>query len=429
MASQKIFLTKANMKLSSIFIILCTILLGSHAYAVTGLAPECSRPTDINSAMTCASKIHPGFDRSKLILDRAEAEVDRASVLSNPELDTETMVGKAYGDEKFDLDLALVQTLEIGGGRSARANAARAKQAAAHAEADLADVALLMDSVGALLKFAQLRKELASIDESLATFKRLVTQYQSRPRLNPEQEVSLAVFKVSVGDYIIKRGDTALALAQIEEKVRSLGITEIPASSTNLPVLPNTWPKLESNAAKVNGLESLELRQAKASLSEAEAELSLARAESIPDLRIGPAYQFSADGALRTHRFGLRLSFALPVWNMNGGARASAHQSVKLASITLDQAQRSEDARVTQLFKQYQESIASLAEIPSPEQLHRQHSRIEKLFFQGVISSPLMIETHRQLVELEKSRHERELSTLEVFYKLNALQGNLRRLR
>jgi cobalt-zinc-cadmium efflux system outer membrane protein len=417
------------MKSRYIFLILCAVPLSIHARAATGIAPECSRPTDVNSAMNCASKIHPGFNRSKLILDKAEAEVDRVSAFPNPELDTETLAGKAYGDEKFDFDIALVQTLEIGGARSARANAARAKQSVAHAEADLSDVALLMDSVGTFLRLAQLRKELASIDESLATFKRLVTQYQGRPRLNPEQEVSLAVFKVSVGDYIIKRGDTALALAQTEEKIRSLGITEIPATSANLPALPTAWPKLEYTVAKSGGFESLELRQAKASFNEAEAELSLARAESIPDLRIGPAYQFAADGALRTHRFGIRLSFALPVWNLNGGARASAHQSVKLANINLDQAQRSEDARVTRLFKQYQDNIASLAEIPSPDDLQRKHSRIEKLFFQGLITSPLMIESHRQLVELEKSRHERELVTLELFYKLNALQGNLRRLR
>ena len=234
------------MKSRYIFLILCAVPLSIHARAATGIAPECSRPTDVNSAMNCASKIHPGFNRSKLILDKAEAEVDRVSAFPNPELDTETLAGKAYGDEKFDFDIALVQTLEIGGARSARANAARAKQSVAHAEADLSDVALLMDSVGALLKFAQLKKELASIDESLATFKRLVTQYQGRPRLNPEQEVSLAVFKVSVGDYIIKRGDTALALAQTEEKIRSLGITDIPSTSANLPSLPTHWPKLDT---------------------------------------------------------------------------------------------------------------------------------------------------------------------------------------
>jgi cobalt-zinc-cadmium efflux system outer membrane protein len=49
---------------------------------------------------------------------------------------------------------------------------------------------------------------------------------------------------------------------------------------------------------------------------------------------------------------------------------------------------------------------------------------MERLFFKGLVSSPLVIEAHRQLIELEQKRNAFELSAIETLGLLQIIDNN-----
>ena len=57
--------------------------------------------------------------------------------------------------------------------------------------------------------------------------------------------------------------------------------------------------------------------------------------------------------------------------------------------------------------------------------MSRRHEQAEKLFIKGVVTSSIVIETHRTSYELERSRHERELKALESMLSLYAIDGTI----
>ena len=75
--------------------------------------------------------------------------------------------------------------------------------------------------------------------------------------------------------------------------------------------------------------------------------------------------------------------------------------------------------RVQELFK------TSLGESVSERLLKQKHNKIEKLFKRGVISSAMIIEAHRQLIEFTNTRFEFELGAVEALWNIYKIQGKL----
>lgn len=77
------------------------------------------------------------------------------------------------------------------------------------------------------------------------------------------------------------------------------------------------------------------------------------------------------------------------------------------------------------LLNQYQKSSKALKESVSLTDIEKKHKSVERQFERGVISSSLVIEAHRQMVDFTKSQNELELNALESLWRLKALDGSL----
>ena len=77
-----------------------------------------------------------------------------------------------------------------------------------------------------------------------------------------------------------------------------------------------------------------------------------------------------------------------------------------------------------QLAKKYENIVSSLKKTISTKSLEEKHNQMERLFFKGLVSSPLVIEAHRQLIELEQKRNSFELSGIETLGLLQIIDNN-----
>ncbi len=361
--------------------------------------------------LKCAESRSPDIQKALLELERAKRHVDAARQLRNPEFSVDSFHGTVASERSSETEVSLGVPIELGGKISART--AVAKGGVALAEAALFEVQTKVRST-TLLKLHRLRQllhEQEVIEESISTFSKLVSQYSKQLKLSPEQEMTVAVFRMSKSEYDLKKVETLDELIALDTYLKvSLG-TSVDALKRQLPASPNAWPKIEPTVTLAG---SPRLKLAQAELSSAQAELSLAQSESWPTLTLGPSVKFQNEAGRSDQLYGFNLSFPLPIFNVNGPERATAAVGVRLAETSKNLAMLEQEKLHEDLARTYQQSVDVLAATLSHKEIEKKHSDIERLFLSGIVPSSLVIEAHRTFVELEKSRNERELKALET---------------
>lgn len=390
---------------------------------VHGSHPECPLPKSALDLVRCAQENHPDVLRAKLTAEPAHKLPDVGGQLSNPEAEVQSVFGQNLGDQQMQTQISLVQPLELGGRRSARIKEGEAKRDQAVADVREVQSGVIIQTVLNLHRLRQLVREKASIDEAIRAFGRLASQHRSRPRLPPEQEVSLAVFEMAEADYRIRKS----VLVQEEREIGHFfhiatghALDEI---VTLLPMAPSVWPEVTEQAQSLGPSPSL----AKLVTNQgfAVAELERARAESWPDLRVGPMIQLQADGGLRSQLYGFQLNMPLPFLSLNGAAREYATVGVASSERTIELQKRFESHERAEQVRVYRGAVQALKEAGSIQSIEKRHQKIEGLSLRGLVSSSLVIEAHRQLIELEKNIHERELKSLSSLWQIYRFDGRV----
>ena len=371
-------------------------------------------------AVRCAESRSPEVQKALLALERAKSQVPAAGQWRNPELSADSFHGTVASERSSETEISLGVPIELGGKISART--AVAEGGVAKAEAELFEARAKVRSA-ALLKLHRLRQlihEQEVIDESISTFSKLVAQYSKRLKLSPEQEMTVAVFRMSKSEYDLKKAETFDELLSLDSYLKVALGTSIEALKQNLPASPKTWPKIDPNAAPTN---SPRLKLAQAEVATAVAELTLAQSESWPTLTVGPSVKIQSAAGRSDQLYGFNLSFPLPVFNVNGHGRAAAAAGVKLAETGKSLALLEQEKLREELARTYQQSISVLASTLSHQEIEKKHHDIERLFLRGIVPSALVIEAHRTFVELEKSRNARELKALESLMTIYIFDG------
>ena len=189
-----------------------------------------------------------------------------------------------------------------------------------------------------------------------------------------------------------------------------------------MPPKKQDWPIYSRKEPVFKGSE---IKLSEAELKNASAELELAQSESWPDLKIGPTIQSQTEGPFTYWTYGFNLTLPLPLFQINGGGRAVARASLMRAEQSLELKKRELSLEQKILLTQYQKSIKALKESVSFAEIERKHKIVERQFARGVISSSLVIEAHRQMVDFTKSQNEQEITALESLLRLRALEGSL----
>lgn len=386
----------------------------------------CGKLLKANDLLDCVRKQSPSVQGAQAQYEAALSIEKSASRWLNPELSAQSVFGNNLGNQQNQTQLALIQTIELSGQRSGRVQAGQAGRWTAQGEAMEAVSQEVMESGLKLIRIGQLKREKESLNEAIQAYTKLIQQFQNRPRLSSEQEVSLVVFKLAKGDFLLQQGklqDEEDEVSSAFKQALSLELEEL------LKIAPEDFPKTPEvsqikQLVQINNSEKApEMMRAKGAwlLSE-----SMAKTEAwgaLPEIKLGPTVQFNVNGPMREQYFGFQLTMPFPVWNQNGHAREVAQKNLfaqeKLYQIT--EKKIPEDK--LRLLKSYERHLMLLEQTPSQKEMSFKHEKIERLFFQGLVSSALVIEAHRSLMEVQKSRHQAELNVLKTLWSIYKLEG------
>lgn len=381
----------------------------------------CDNVASYNDIVNCAERMSPDVLGSEAEANIKKGQVEASGQLLNPELSLQSTSGTLQSERRTETDVSLAFPIEIGGKRSARKQVAEAEFTRSGQELELKRSEVRKSVILKLIRLRQIYDEVASVEESRETFSKLIKQYQGRPALSPEQEVSLTVFKTARGDYNFKKieyDEELGALASFFKVSTGLNLEQV---KKVLPPKIDKWPALSGVAADPKASPLLAVHDADVAV--AQGELDQAKGEAWPTLMVGPSAKFTQEPGGDMQQWGVNLSMPLPVLSLNGGGKAAAAASVQAAQLKRDQWLEQIAERRLLLEKTYRATVESLNENPNGHELEQRHVKIENQFMRGLISSALVIEAHRSLVDYTKSRHGHEMKALEIYLDLQVIDG------
>lgn len=407
------------MKMTILFSVL---LFSSPSPASEEECPSLATAADV---LTCLESRAPEVRRAQADVERARALTDGAGRWGNPELAVDSISGKVGDESVSETNVSLGFPVELGGKIGARKAVVAGELARAEAALFEARVQARAEGAVQLHRLRQLHHELEIVDEAMTTFSKLLSQYAGRFKLSPEQEVSATVFRMARSEYLLVKAGMAEEVASLEAWFKLLTGKDASELRPVLPASPRQWPSLAASASLAS---SAALKKSLAEAAAAQAELDVARSDAWPTPTVGPAFKRQQDGGRSGSLVGISLSFPLPVFNANGAAKAAAAASVRAADERAAFTRAREESARESRLRSYEQSVRVLGSTLSHDEMERKHADIEKLFMKGIVPSSLVIEAHRTFIDLEKTRHERELKTLESLAVLLGMEGKLMEL-
>lgn len=401
--------------------IACQVVFLGKAYAENPMF--CNRIKSAQDILYCALSNHPEIQLSESALKRDKMLRSIAKQLPNPEVDTTILSGQPGTPQGIFVDTTLTQTIELGGKRKNRIKQAIATEQFTQAQVLESKELTAINTVLALYRLRQIRSELASLNEATTTYQHIMGNYKSRLKLAPEQEVSLSVFDLALDEAKLKKATLMQEQTSLLQFLTlATGLSENVVLS-RLPGGRGNWPKFTLNKSE-QAINS-DLAKANADKAISEANLKLAKSNAWPDFKLGPSFQTQTGIVGQDSAAGVNVGLTLPLLSHNkGGIEYAKRDHVRnLLSYQLAN-QKNQSERVKQI-QRYNQALRSLYQIKSTASINANHANLEKYFTDGLISSSLVIETHRQMIELIESRNMQELTALDALWRLYILEGKV----
>lgn len=403
-------------------LVFAAVLSASRVSAQAGAQAPCPAPRSAQEVLDCALKNHPALRRAAAAQAQASYLEPAALQRPNPELDALGRFGKKDGDRLNKDEVTLFHTIEAGGKRSARAAKARADRAAVDSDALKAREDVVLEVISSLYRLRQARAEGGVLDRTISSLSAIQKRLRARPRLTPDQESTLEVFRLAESETQLRRAglsgeETAL--------VRALELATggpFEAADTALPPPKETWPELPDVAGgPPSGSQAL---RAQAELDAATADLRAARGAAYPDIRVGPTLERESEGAVVKQTYGLALGLPLPLYHRNRAGRDYAALGVQAAEAGALAARTTLAAERQAELGRYKAAVAALGAIPRAK-TGSEARRTEELFDRGLIPSSMLLEAYRQAFEIAKTRNETELSAIRALWRIYAIEGRV----
>lgn len=376
-------------------------------------------PTNLEEFLSIVEERAPDIQIQKGEVVVSEKAIERASQFLNPDISIGAWRGKANSVDWQQTDISVLQPIEFGGKRTARIQLAEAQSNLA--KNDLKSVRSNIRLI-TLLKLHRLRQlifERSLLEEAQITFEKLIKSYKSRPQLSPEQSTSLFLFQMAKRDYDLKKTEI-----DIEEQTTSIDLKKISGIELNeiIPILPkkiSKWPDVQSS----NKIMSPKLDILKAKIEVLKSDLEISKSESWPTTSIGPSYTNQNQFGEQAKIWGVVLTTKLPLLSTNQGGRAASRENLYLSEKVFLLEEASLFLKKKNLMDNYKNQILTLKKSNVDDAIHKKHEQIESYFLRGLINSSLVIETHRQIFDSQKSYHGLELSALENYYQIRIFDG------
>lgn len=412
-----------DLKNSTLFVFSLLLIL-LHWETAFAQSTECTIKSS-QDIVACALMRHPEITQAQAIVEREKSLKAIARQRPNPEIESKVVTGEIAGNPALSTETSLLHTLELGGKRKFRIHHAEAQKEVAFAELLKSKESAVLNTVLTLYRLRQIKTELSLIQESLTAFGKIQQQYKSHPILTPEQDVSVSVFGMAQDELNLQK--TAL----LEEQTGLQSFLEIATArpyvslQNYLPAHKNHWPQINVTEKEVNHTSSGEMKKADTDLTLARSNLEVAKSKSWPDLKIGPTVETDNRDSEPPVRAGISFSLPLPLFHHNQGEKNYASLEVARALVQYDSTQQKVISERAKQSKRYERALGILKRIRSTKTLSQKHHEIEAYIDRGVVPSSLVIESHRQIFEISRSRHEQELAALDALWRIYIIDGRI----
>lgn len=381
----------------------------------------CPTLNSAESIISCALLRHPELKVSEEGVNQSIKLESFAKQIPNPEFDIRSTYGQNFGDNLVNTEANLAFVLQMGGKRKARIQQAWAEQAEANAQLLRTKEDVYISTFSTLIRLRQLSDEIDSIDHAMKEFTKIQNLYRSYGRLSAEQQISMDIFLIANADYRARKANLQIEQQRFLRNLQFVLGEPITIQPSMYPMEMKKWPKLEST----EDLNGSGIKIAQAGIKQAEAEVRSAQSESWPDIRVGPSMEHQTEGPLSYQTYGFNLSFPIPVFNINQGGRAHANAGLMRAQASLKAQTSSLLTEKKIIIQQFNTIIEALKELPTTKAIEQKHENAENFFRRGLLSTSLMVEYHRQIVDLILDKNELELTAMQSLWKLHAIEGKL----
>lgn len=371
-------------------------------FVALAVKPASANPITLDQAFQRSAK-RPLVGMATASTDAATSEASGARrAVYNPELGIAVGPRLGGGETLFDFQATLSQTIELGGKRAARVDAANARLGVARSELAVAGLDARIETWRAfqlsLLERERMRvakeAELLAVAVDAATVERqklgfgtqlqanLTTAELGRARhdlLDAERryEEAIAVLATSIG-------------AGAQERIEPDGALVLPTETKA------TLDALIARALK----ERPDLRTARAELEAARADVRAADAQATPDLTLGVSYAHEQEPGLSAHAILGSASIAIPIRNRNQGARGAARAREKRAEIEIARITTNVERDVRVAFASFQRTQSAVAGFDHEvnERLHENLQLASESFTSGKIDYFQFTVVRRELI-------------------------------
>lgn len=404
---------------SLFYAFICISLLSSpfsHAEAL-----NCTSIKSVQVLYDCIVKNHPEIKSAELSIEAAKSAKEKITQFPNPELSLKSMQGKNAGENEGNTELsASINLTETLLKRSSLGKLGSADEKALIVDAQESVFKAKSQALISLYRYRQVLDELELVSEAIDTFKKIENQYKARRVRGPEQSITLNLVELAQGDYELRRNHLNAEKTEIETGFKGVFGDDFNLKKEWLPKLKKIWPVI---AGVELSKQTFEVRRFEAEREKAEAEKSIAIADSIPKIAAGPSIQRTTSGPTQYMSYGFSLTVDLPILSLNGGGRSLADKNLAKSKYTYDYALRKADLEKKLLLQRYSSAVEALKKSITIESLRKKHDQIDSLFRQGLTAGPTVIEAHRQISEFSKSQHEHEIEAIQALMYLNVLSN------
>jgi outer membrane protein TolC len=316
-------------------------------------------------------------------------------------------------------EFSILHTLELGGKRRFRGRVAKLERDSSAIQFLAAKEQAAKDFAIKIYQLRQIDKDLELINENLNTFGRIQRQYKRLGRLSPEQSTSQSLFGIAEQEAKLKKDALAQEREEIISEFSAILGRDLSIKNMSLPALKDDWPHVSLQA-----LSGSAKRQLDGEVTLANARLRLSKANSWPDLSIGPKL-VKQTGQTNDTTYGLALSIPIPVLNTNSGGRARSHAELSKAELERRLITQKLQEHADYLLKTYQRSTMAIQGALKNASVERRHQHLHTLLKRGILNPSIVIEMHREVLDFYERLHEHELKAVGALWTIYALNGTL----
>ena len=396
-----------------------SLLVLSSGYV--SAAEKCSFK-DSNELFELIKKNHPTIEMNNSNKKTIELATDKASQRANPELDSEmTTVDTAEG-KVFNTSISLKHVFELGGKRDSRIAVAHSYIKSNLQRARFQNENALIDTVLKIQRLTQIYQLIPIYKEAGTTINMISKRMNKRKSLSPQEEVEKETLELAASDYKLQLSQLYSERMYLKRHLTLFAGIDCELEKKNFKNKLNFKMSIDETVSTAN---YSKLQIAKSNLELAKSKLSNQESLSYSDMSLGPIYEYEKNPTRTNHKIGLALTVDLPLLSTNDAGKAMATNNISTASILFNNARKDSELDLEAWKNQYKRYRRSLRSVAKQDELEKKHQKIEKLFSRGIISTSLVIESHRQLLDFTKTRLEFETGTVQALWSIYELSGNL----